>query len=322
MEFAFWKQTTAFHHLCSMRSNPLQAKYTGIGFMLLAAIGFSVMGGAAKSLKGSFTAGELVFWRNLIGLLFLMPGLLLRKPVQRGGQPLRLLFRGLMGTAALYTLLYCILHMPLGTAMSYNLSSTLFIALFSLLLFREYEGKRVWLALLLGFAGMLLIYQPQMDVPWQYHMAGLVSGITSAMAYLTVGRLAAFYDPRVIVLSFVATGVLVPVLFGCLGQLLQLPQDGLLFIRWSWPHSKTLFPLLVLGVAALLGQYFVTRAYGADRAGIVSVIGYTNILFSVAIGMLLGDSFPAPLTWLGMSCIIGSGTLIAWEKRKGQLTTS
>ncbi|MFN4286227.1 MAG: DMT family transporter [Lacibacter sp.] len=303
-----------------MRTTPPQATYRGIGFMLLAALFFSVMGGAAKSLKGSFSAGQLVFWRNLIGLLFLAPGLWYRKPVQKGGQPLRLLFRGLMGTAALYTLLYCILHMPLGTAMSYNLSSTLFIALFSLLLYREYEGRRVLLALLLGFGGMLLIYQPQMNIHWQYHVAGLISGITSALAYLTVGRLATYYDPRVIVLSFVATGITVPVLLWGVGRLLHLPPDELLFIAWKWPDAKTFFPLLLLGVAALLGQYFVTRAYGSDRAGIVSVIGYANILFSIAIGMLLGDALPAALTWLGIACIIGSGTLIAFEKKRRRLT--
>ena len=83
-------------------------RYKGILFMLLAALGFSVMGGAAKALKESFNAGQLVFYRNAIGLAFLLPGLLIRPPVQQGGKPVRLAFRGLMGTLALYTLLYCI----------------------------------------------------------------------------------------------------------------------------------------------------------------------------------------------------------------------
>ena len=113
--------------------------------MLLAALGFSVMGGAAKSLKESFGAGQLVFWRNTIGLVVLIPGLLIKPPVQAGGKLPRLVFRGLMGTIALYTLLYCILHIPLGTAMSYNLTSTLFIAIFSFFLFGEYHGKKVLL---------------------------------------------------------------------------------------------------------------------------------------------------------------------------------
>lgn len=132
-------------------------RYKGIVFMLLAALGFSVMGGAAKALKGSFTAGQLVFYRNAVGLIFLVPGLFIKPPVQEGGKPLRLAFRGLMGTLALYTLLYCILHIPLGTAMSYNLTSALFIAVFSFFLFKEFHGKRVALAVILGFAGMLLI---------------------------------------------------------------------------------------------------------------------------------------------------------------------
>lgn len=51
-------------------------RYKGIFFMLLAALGFSIMGGAAKALKGSFSAGQLVFYRNAIGLLFYYPAFL------------------------------------------------------------------------------------------------------------------------------------------------------------------------------------------------------------------------------------------------------
>src|SRR4029078_665717 len=166
----------------------IDKKYKGIIFMLLAALGFSVMGGAAKSLTGSFTAGQLVFFRNFVGLMVLVPGLLIKRPIQPGGKLLRLIFRGVMGTIALYTLLYCILHIPLGTAMSYNLTSALFIAIFSFFLFGEYHGRSVLFAVLLGFSGMLLIYKPIMYFPWHYHLAGLISGIVSAIAYLTLGR--------------------------------------------------------------------------------------------------------------------------------------
>lgn len=294
----------------------------GIGYMLLAALGFSVMGGAAKSLKGEFNAGQLVLWRNLVGFAVLLPGLLLQPPRQQGGHFFRLLFRGMMGTTALYTLLYCILHLPLGTAMSYNLTSALFIALFSFVLFREYEGRRVLLALFIGFAGMLLIYRPTMDVPWFYHLAGLLSGITSAIAYLTVGRLTAYYDTRVIVLSFVATGIVTPLLLMAARVLFQLPADDLFFIEWKLPAARDWFAVLLLGLAALFGQYFVTKAYGAARAGVVSVIGYSNILFSVFIGMLLGDAFPGWISWAGIACIIGSGILISSLQKKEEATTT
>lgn len=293
----------------------IQEKYKGVFYMLLAAMGFSIMGGAAKALKGNFNAGQLVFYRNLIGLIFLAASLITRPPASQGGKFHLLLFRGLMGTTALYTLLYCILHIPLGTAMSYNLTSALFIAVFSFLLFREYNGKRVLLAVLLGFLGMLLIYKPVMHFPWYYHLAGLISGITSALAYITVGRLNKYYDPRIIVLAFIGTGVLVPLLFMVARAVFALPVDEVFFIAWKWPQGFEWGLLLLLGLAALFGQYFVTRAYGSDKAGIVSAVGYANIIFSVFIGMMLNDPFPDLISWAGIFCIITSGVIISWVKR-------
>lgn len=283
--------------------------------MLLAALGFSIMGGAAKALKGSFNAGQLVFWRNIVGLIVLIISFLHYKPVSSGSKPGRLLFRGLMGTIALYTLLYCIMHLPLGTAMSYNLTSALFIALFSFVLFKEHAGKWVLLAVLIGFLGMLLIYKPNIHLPWQYHLAGLISGVTSAIAYLTVGKLTQHYDTRVIVLSFVLTGVLTPMFFVLMKYIFQLPTDELFFIDWRWPQKTEWLIVLLMGTAALFGQYFVTKAYGADKAGVVSAISYANIVFSVFIGMLLGDAFPDFISLLGILCIISSGVLISFLKR-------
>lgn len=284
--------------------------------MLLAALGFSLMGASAKLLKGSFNAGQLVFYRNAIGLLFLSVSLFRYPPVQTGGKTGWLIFRGLMGTTALYTLLYCILHMPLGTAMTYNLTSAIFIALFSFLFFKEYHGRIVLVAVLIGFAGMVMVYKPGMHLPWYYHIAGLISGVSSAIAYLTVGRLANYYDSRMIVLSFLVSGVILPVISMMLHYLGGIPENGLLVIDFRWPIGMEWVYLLLLGSTALFGQFFVTKAYGADKAGIVSVFGYANIIFSVFLGLLLGDSFPDSLSLTGILFIIGSGIMISLEKRK------
>lgn len=298
----------------------IDRRYKGILFMLLAALGFATMGGAAKALKESFSAGQLVFYRNIIGLIILLPGLMIKPPVQTGGKFLRLAFRGIMGTIALYTLLYCVLHIPLGTAMSYNLTSALFIAIFSYFLFGEYHGKKVVLAVLLGFTGMLLIYRPNMHFPWFYHAAGLLSGIVSAIAYITLGRLAVYYEPRVIVLSFLVSGFIIPLVTLLIHYTTGAHADGLFIIDWRWPRGWEWFVVPFMGVAALFGQYFVTRAFGSDKAGIVSVFGYSNIIFSVFIGMALGDAFPGIITWAGICCIICSGVIISLVKRNTPTT--
>jgi drug/metabolite transporter (DMT)-like permease len=298
----------------------IDTRYKGIFYMLLAALGFATMGGFAKLLKGSFNAGQLVFYRNAVGLMVLIIGFAIKPPVNKGAKFYLLLFRGLMGTIALYTLLYCILHLPLGTAMTYSLTSAIFIALFSFLLFREYHGRIVLLAVLLGFSGMLLIYKPAIHFPWYYHAAGLLSGITSAIAYITVGRLNKYYDTRIIVLAFVLTGFLVPIIFMLVRYFAHINPDDVFFIAWRWPQGKEWLYIFSLGLAALFGQYCVTRAYGADKAGLISAVGYANIVFSVFIGMALGDAFPDYMSLSGIICIILSGVLISLEKRKTSTT--
>ena len=163
---------------------------------------------------------------------------------------------------------------------------------------------------------MLPIYKPVMHFPWYYHVTGLVSGIISAMAYITLGRLAAYYDSRVIVLSFLVAGCFVTLAY--IANTLFIwhsSSDGVFIIDWKWPAGKEWFIVLFMGLAALFGQYFVTKAYGSDKAGIVSVFGYSNIIYSVFIGMLLGDAFPDLISWAGISCIIISGVIISLFKR-------
>lgn len=284
--------------------------------MLLSAMGFSVMGGAAKLLKHSFNIGQLSFYRNIVGLILLLIGFAIKPPVQEGGKFKWLAFRGLMGTTALYTLFYSIVHIPLGTAMTYNITSVIFIALFSFFLFKEFHGPVILFAVLLGFIGMILIYKPNMHFPIQYHLIGLLSGITAALAYITVGKLTRIYDHRVIVLSFVLGGVIAPIISMALYYFFGLPEDGIFVIAWKWPQGIDWLYVSILGLAALFGQYFVTRAYAIDKAGIVSAISYANIVFSVFIGMMLGDSFPDIVSLAGICCIIGSGIIISLTKRK------
>jgi drug/metabolite transporter (DMT)-like permease len=290
--------------------------YKGIYFMLLAALGFSVMGGFAKMLKYSFTTPELVFYRNLVGFVFLAV-LLLRFPVkQSGGKLSLLLFRGIMGTLALYTLLYNIIHIPLGAAMTYNTINTFYIALLSWWFLKEKLNTIAWICIVTGFAGILLIYKPSVDFSWKYHFVGLLHGLFSALAYLSIGTLNKYYDTRIIVLSFLLSGLLLPLLGMLTGYVFGFTPDDFFFPVFHWPRGVQWIYLLGLGVSALLGQYFVTKAYSNDKAGIVSAIGYSNIVFGLVIGIILGDALPDWLAIIGVIIVIVSGVLISLMKEK------
>lgn len=307
------RRSPAFIFVYHMQTQ--RTSYHGIYFMLIAALGFSIMGGFAKVLKPSFNTPQLVFYRNLAGLLVLSVSFLQFPVRQKGGRLLRLAFRGLMGSVALYTLLYNILHIPLGAALTYNTTNTLFIALLSFWLLKERLSLGAWTCIVLGFAGALLIYRPPVNFGMHYHLVGLICGFSSALAYLSVSSLNRYYDTRVIVLSFLLSGILLPGIGMLLGTFSGLEKDGFFISDFRLPRGIEWLYIAGLGLTALLGQYFVTRAYANEKAGIVSAIGYSNNVFALIIGLFLGDAFPSLLSLLGIGLVIGAGVVISLTRK-------
>jgi drug/metabolite transporter (DMT)-like permease len=117
------------------------------------------------------------------------------------------------------------------------------------------------------------------------------------------------------VCSFVVSGVVIPGICMLLQHFGGFTADEIFMPAFKIPKGIEWFYILLLGLAALFGQYFVTKAYGADKAGIVSAISYANIIFSVFIGMLLGDAFPDLMSLSGIACIIGSGIIVSLVKK-------
>jgi drug/metabolite transporter (DMT)-like permease len=146
-------------------------------------------------------------------------------------------------------------------------------------------------------------------------MVGLLHGLLSALAYLSIGRLNRYYDTRVIVLSFLSSGLLLPMIMMLTGSLFHLRPDDIFFPVFRLPQGKEWFFIVGIGLFALLGQYFVTKAYSNDKAGIVAAIGYSNIPFALMIGVGLGDAFPDLLGLLGILLIIASGIAISLDKK-------
>jgi drug/metabolite transporter (DMT)-like permease len=289
------------------RMKQIRNEYKGIYFMLLAALWFSIMGGCAKMLKGSFNAPQLVFYRNLIGIIPLGFSLWRRPAINKGGRAGLLVFRGVMGTLALYTLLFSIIHMPLGTAMTYNTINTFYIALLSGWLLQESLNEKIWICIFLGFSGVLLIYRPSGEVTWHYHLVGLMHGLFSALAYMSIRRLNELYDTRTIVLSFLSSGLILPGLLMMARMIFSLPADEYFFPELRFPLGPEWIYMIGMGVAALAGQYFVTKAYSNEKAGVIAAIGYSNIVFSMMIGLVLGDHWPDLVSATGTLLIIVSG---------------
>jgi drug/metabolite transporter (DMT)-like permease len=295
--------------------NRLQYIDKGVLMMLYASLSFAVMGGFAKVLTASMPPVEITFFRNLAGLILV--GLTLYKvPLKQiGGKPLLLFFRGAMGFLALLAYFYIMAYIPLGEAVTYNKTSPIFVAIFAYLFLGEKLPVSGWLAVLIGFVGILFVAKPDGLRLDMYDLLGIFSGIGAALAYTSIRELRAYYDTRAIVLSFMGVGTLGPLVLMMIAPWVGGESGNILFAPFVMPQGTTWLLVIGVGIFATISQLFMTRAYEYTKAAIVGTVSYSNIIFATIIGVMLGDPMPDFWTFLGIALVIGAGLLVSWERR-------
>lgn len=287
--------------------------------MLFAMFVFAMMGTAVKIVSQTVSTVEIVFFRNLFGILFIAASAFKTPIRSKGGKPLLLIFRGFAGSAALFAVFYNIANIPFSVAVSYIQTSPLFIALFAYLFLHEKLQPLSWIALILGLAGVLCITQP-FEAGSGFEktdLLGLLCGVGAAAAYTSIRGLREHYDTRTVILSFMVTGTLLPAVFMVFGGYFSTTAFDFLIAPFVWPNPTEWFWIFVVGATATLGQVYITKAYMQSKAGVIGAIGYTNIIFASIIGWFLGDKIPDSLTVMGIGLIILSGVAISREGKSG-----
>jgi len=289
----------------------------GILFMLLASLSFAFMGGFAKVVSQILPPVEVTFFRNIFGVILV--GLAIWKvPLkQTGGKPLLLLFRGSMGFAALLAYFYIMAHIPLGEAVTYNKTSPIFVAIFAYIFLKEKLQPSALLAIIIGFMGIVLVAQPEGGNFDKYDILGIFSGIGAALAYTSIRELRKYYDTRAIVMSFMAVGTVGPMILMAVTPYVSVSSDfDWMFAEFVMPEGITWLYVTAVGIFATISQLLMTKAYELTKAGIVGTISYSNIVFAVIIGVMLGDPIPNIWTILGILLVIVSGLMVALAKEK------
>ena len=290
----------------------------GILFMLLASLSFAFMGGFAKVVSQMLPPVEVTFFRNIFGVVLV--GLSIWKiPLkQRGGKPFLLLFRGSMGFLALLAYFYIMAHIPLGEAVTYNKTSPIFVAIFAYIFLHEKLSKYALVAIVLGFIGIVFVAQPQGGTFDRYDILGIFSGIGAALAYTSIRELRKYYDTRTIVMSFMGVGTIAPLLLMLLTPYIEVSKEfEWMFAKFVMPQGVEWGYVTAVGVFATISQLLMTKAYELTKAGIVGTISYSNIVFALIIGIILGDPIPNIWTIFGILLVITSGLLVTLVKEKG-----
>lgn len=280
--------------------------------MLLSALISALNGATAKLLSQDLEALEIVFFRNLIGVVMILIALKKVPPILKGGKLKLLLLRGLFGFSAMILFFYTITTIPLGVAITLNKTSPLFVSILAFWLLNEKVSSRAIIAIIIGFAGVILISKPY-GISFSYeHILGVLGGFMAASAYATIKTIKDIYDTRVIMLSFMGLGTLIPFLLFLITPYVSVPNYlNFLFVDFVMPTSLSIWSLIIfMAVISTISQWLLTKAYSLSNASIIGVISYTNIPFAIGFGYVLGDAFPDFYTFLGISLIVLGGLLV------------
>jgi drug/metabolite transporter (DMT)-like permease len=279
--------------------NPLVAR--GAALLLLAELFFVLMGTQVRVASQGLDNEMVVFFRNLFGLQILLPLLYQHGLAGLKTRRKRLhLLRGLAGLSAMYCFFYAIANLPLANAMILKMTAPLFIPLIAWLWLKEQLNGTILVTVVIGFVGVALIVKPDFDGMDQVALVALAGGFFAAIAKTTVRRLTTTEKPATIVFYFALVGLVVS----------SIPA----WLAWQTPDLLQLGHLLLVGMAAAGGQYFMTRAYSIAPASQISHYSYSSILYASLIGWLLWDEWMDGWAWFGAALIVLSGMLLLRNK--------
>lgn len=267
-----------------------------------AAASFACMGALAKTASQQGASEVLiVFARNLVGVLALLPWLLRTGPTALRTQRLSgHLWRSLFGVCGMYTLFYALTHLPLAEALLLNYASPLFIPFIAWAVLAEKPPAVMIPAALLGLAGVALIVKPTGLGFGLASWVGAASGVFAACAMVSLRRISDTEPPQRVVFYFSAIGVLVS----------SIP----LFWFAEMPSPELLFWMTATGLAATNGQLQLTKAYGFAPAARVGAMGYSAVVFAGLLGWVFWGEAPDALSLCGAALVIGTCTLASWSR--------
>lgn len=271
--------------------------------MILASLFFATMSVCIKYASEHFHTFDLVFYRGLIGIVFMAAICRSQGVSWRTTIPMMHVWRSVIGVASLTAWFYAIAHLPLATAMTLNYMSGIWVAAFlvggTLVMGRVQDMARqgpVVLTVIAGFAGVVMILRPTIEQNQLFAgLIGLLSGLGAALAYIQVAALGRMGEPEARTVLYFSVGT---TLAGAVAMLLVGPSE------WVWPHALWLLPI---GLLAALGQLCMTKAYSSGATLVVANLQYSGIVFAALYGLFLfGDQIPL-VGWAGMALIVASG---------------
>jgi drug/metabolite transporter (DMT)-like permease len=295
----------------------------GVAWLLVGIALFNIQDLILKSLSGTYPLHEAMVVRSLTSLPILLVMVAtdggLRQLLNPGWS--RMISRGFVMFVA-YTAYYLgLAALPMATTVALYFSAPLFITVLSVVILKEMVGPRRWLAIAVGFAGVLVMLRPGSTLFEIAAILPVASGLAYALAMVQARHLGGHYSAAALAfwgnIVFLFCASVLALIFGG-GQFADESSKSMGFLLRGWvvPSQHDLLLMMACGLIAALGLTFLTQAYRIAQANIVAPFEYSAMIWGVVYGWAFWGDWPDTVAWTGIFMIIWAGIYVLWRETR------
>ena len=261
--------------------------------------------------EGGISSGQIVLFRFVLQVLFLLPVLTITNQLKFNFEYLGLqVTRALAMALTTFCFFIAVKHMPLADSISIFFVEPMILTLLSVFFLGEVIRARRIIAIVIGFIGALFIIRPQFETVGIISFLPLIAAFCFAV-YMLITR---YFSNKIppFQLQFQMGVIIAPIM---LFLMLAFPEsEELGFVNPSWKEYQLLFSL---GLVAMIGHLMIVFATAKAPANLLAPFQYLEIVGATILGLIVFNDVPSYLTFFGIALIVASG-LYLWNRENQQ----
>ena len=265
--------------------------------MFLSVCAFSIMDLIVKW-SDNYPLGQVIFFRGFFGIVlyyFVIPKERIRD-FYFTKRPLLHFSRCFFGLAALLSIFTALRNLPLATVVSISFAAPIFTTIFSIFFLSERVGYFRWLAVFIGFIGILIISEPGLSSLNVYYIFPVIFVLGMSYVAISIRQLSST-EPVWLISLFFSAAITI-------AGLLTLP------FGWIMPSFYDLTLLSLIGFFGGVANLWLSQSYKFSEVSLVTPLKYLALVFAIVFGYLIWGEVPSGKTLIGAILVIASSIII------------
>ena len=275
----------------------LSKNQLGFFYMFISVCAFSLMDVIVKW-SDDYPVGQVLFFRGFFGIipiLFLIPKERFYD-FYKTERPILHIKRCLAGLIAIVSIFIALRNLPLATVVSISFASPIFTTIFSIFLLKEKVGFYRWLAVLVGFIGIIIISEPGFSALNIYYIYPIIFCLGLSYVAIAIRKLSST-EPVWLISFFFSFSILIFSFFS-------------IYQKWIMPSFFDLILLSSIGILGGIANLWLSQSYKFSEVSLVSPLKYLALVFAIIFGYFVWDEVPTIKTLMGASLVILSSFII------------